>query len=70
MGNLCSGVVLVALGLSLMLAAWFGAGRAPGSPVEDAIGYEIARHNRKARWPLFLFGLFFLLFGCFVMAFR
>jgi hypothetical protein len=69
MGNVCSGAVLAALGLSFVLAAWLGA-KAPLTSMEDPISSEMTRYNRKARWPLFLFGLFFLLFGCFVMAFK
>ena len=70
MGNIYSGTVLVAIGLSFALAAWFGAAKEPPSQVEDPIGYEIDRHNRKGRWPLFLFGLFFTLFGCFIMVYK
>jgi hypothetical protein len=69
MGNICSGAVLAAIGLSFSLAALVGAAGQPSSEVDDPIGYEIARHNRKGRWPLFFFGVFFTLFGCFIMAY-
>jgi hypothetical protein len=70
MGNICSGAVLAAIGVSFSLAALLGTAKQPPSKVDDPIGYEIYRHNQRGRLPLFLFGLFFALFGGFIMAFK
>jgi hypothetical protein len=69
MGNLCMGGLLAAGGLGFALAALVGGGKKPPAAGDDPIGYAIAQSNRKGRWPLFVFGLLFALFGVFIMVF-
>ena len=70
MGNLCFGGLLAVGGLGFAFAALAAGRKRPPSQAESPEVFENASYHRKARLPLFLFGILFALFGLFIMAFK
>jgi hypothetical protein len=69
MGNICFGGLLAAGGLGFALAALLGSGQKPPQ-IPDPVASASDTYDRKARWPLFLFGILFALFGVFIIAYK
>lgn len=70
MGNLFFGGLLIAGGLGFAFAALVAGRNRPPSRAHGPDAPENASYHRKARLPLFLFGILFALFGLFIMAFK